>query len=69
MYNDELKTRALEWEAESIIDSKIEKGGIRHYLVKWVGYPRSANTWEPEVNLRNAADLIGEFDDANPTKP
>lgn len=47
MYNDELKTSALEWEVESIIDSKMKK--TRQYLVKWVGYPHSANTWEPEA--------------------
>jgi [histone H3]-lysine9 N-trimethyltransferase SUV39H len=51
-----------------LIDSKIEKD-VRYYLVKWVGYPKSANTWEPEINLRNSTDLIAEFDDAYPNKP
>ena len=44
------------------------KEDLRWYLVKWVGYPRSASTWEPEENLRNAFDKITDFDDANPGK-
>ena len=35
-----------EYEVESIIN---HRGGKRRreYLVKWVGYPSSENTWEP----------------------
>ena len=56
----------MEWDTEKILDSKIKKG-IRYYLVKWAGYAQS--TWEPEVHLRNSADLITEFDEKFPNKP
>ena len=35
---------------ENIINKRRRKG-TNEYLVKWVGYPESANTWEPETNL------------------
>jgi chromobox protein 5 len=52
---------ALEFQVEKIVDSRIVKNKIQ-YLVKWVGYPESENTWEPEVNVRNAQDAITQFD-------
>jgi hypothetical protein len=27
--------------------------GKPYYLVKWLGYPDSANTWEPVTNILN----------------
>lgn len=68
VFNDELGTYGLEYEAEALIDSKVYKGA-RSYLVKWAGYPASSNTWEPEVNLRNSTELIAEFDEKYPDKP
>jgi len=62
-----LKNTALEWEAEKVVDSKL-KDAKRFYLVKWVGYEHSENTWEPEVHLRNSIKLITEFDKAFPKK-
>ena len=59
---------ALEWEAEKIVDSKLEDGK-RFYLVKWIGYKDFENTWEPEVHLRNSVKLITKFDKAFPNKP
>ncbi|KAI5465191.1 hypothetical protein BGZ63DRAFT_172887 [Mariannaea sp. PMI_226] len=35
------------------------KGGKRQYLVEWVGYDKSAQTWEPESNLPKS--LTREF--------
>lgn len=38
------------------------------YLVKWVGYPSAANSWESAKNLSNATDLIEKYHDAHPRK-
>ena len=35
---------------------------IQQYLVKWLGYLTSENTWEPEGNLGNAAVKVREFE-------
>jgi len=67
MYNDELNGAALEYQVEKITDSRIVKNKIQ-YLVKWLGYPESESTWEPEVNVRNAQDAITQFDIEFPDK-
>ena len=36
---------------EKILDKRIRKGGRAEYLIKWLNYPESENTWEPENNL------------------
>ena len=41
----------------------------KQYLVAWKGYPPEENTWEPLVNLRNAAELIAEFEAAQGVPP
>jgi hypothetical protein len=68
IFNDELGDYGLEYEAQAIVDSKVKKGH-RFYLVKWVGWPESANTWEPEANLHNSTKLITKFDIKHPKKP
>lgn len=40
------------WEVEKIVEHKKLKNGKYKYLVKWVGYNDSDNTWEPQNNLR-----------------
>lgn len=35
-----------------------EVEGVVIYLVKWLGYPPSKNTWEPIQNLDKCEDLI-----------
>ena len=37
--------------AEGIEKSREGKAGLEYY-VKWLGYPASQNTWEPEAVLR-----------------
>ena len=48
----------LEYDVEQIVsyDAKRKK-----YLVKWLGYGHENNTWKPERNLANAAELINEY--------
>jgi hypothetical protein len=35
--------------------------GQFHYLVQWVGYPDSSNTWEPESNMKHAKRKVQEY--------
>ena len=50
-----------EWEVEEVL-AKRKRYGKTQYLVKWVGYPNSENTWEPEENLSNAGIKVQEFE-------
>lgn len=49
-----------EWEVEHIVDSRKFRRQLQ-YLVKWVGYPPSEQSWEPAFSLDNAQELIDEF--------
>ncbi|XP_055333420.1 heterochromatin protein 1-like isoform X1 [Paramacrobiotus metropolitanus] len=49
------------WLVEEIKDVKVDVKGKLTYLVKWVGYPDSVNSWEPEENCTLARRLIAEF--------
>ena len=35
--------------------------GKRIFLIKWIGYPKSQNTWESEKNLIGVKELFEEF--------
>ncbi|XP_069138883.1 chromobox protein homolog 1-like, partial [Argopecten irradians] len=50
-----------EYTVEKILDVRV-KSGKREYLLKWVGYPDSENTWEPEENL-DCPDIIAAYED------
>lgn len=39
-----------EFEVENIMDKRKRQGGTE-YLIKWLGYDATHNTWEPEENL------------------
>jgi len=41
-----------EWEVESILASRCyrHKKGLQ-YLIKWIGYLESENSWEPAENI------------------
>ena len=58
------------YEVEAVLQSKLtpNKRGIR-YLVKWMGYPNSENTWEPADNLTNSAELVQAFHKRYPKMP
>ena len=42
------------FEVESVLDKKVRKGKEPLYLIKWLGYPSSQNSWEPLSNLNEA---------------
>jgi len=47
-----------QYEVEEVLEMKIVKKGKqkqKFYLIKWVGYDSSQNTWEPEKNLNFTA--------------
>jgi len=58
------------YEVEKILQSRLtpNKKGIQ-YLVKWLGYPSSENSWEPTANLKNSPDLVAMFHKCYPKMP
>ena len=58
LYADEIDKKSKEREniciVEKIIKMKIQKGK-KYFLVKWVGFPASDNTWEPKEHLSEGA--------------
>ena len=49
------------YEVESILDEAQSVGGQTMFLVKWMGYPRSAATWQSEDDLDQCADVLKEW--------
>lgn len=49
-----------EYKIEDILQEKFQKG-TQQWLVKWVGWPESAATWEPLANLAGCEDFIARF--------
>lgn len=45
-----------------ILDRRISSNGDRQYLIKWKDYPNNFNSWEPYNNLKEAWDMIEEFE-------
>ena len=41
-----------EYEVEKIVKEGLDKNNRKLYLVKWVGWPESSNTWEPYNNIK-----------------
>ena len=50
-----------EWEVEKILNKKKTRG-VAKYLVQWKGFTAEGDTWEREENLKNAEELIKEFE-------
>ena len=50
-----------EWEVEKILNKKKIRG-VAKYLVQWKGFTAEGDTWERKENLKNAEELIKEFE-------
>ena len=50
------------------MDSRARGRGLQ-YLVKWVGYNESENSWESATNLKNAGDKVKAFHQKHPAAP
>ncbi|XP_047341400.1 chromo domain protein LHP1-like [Impatiens glandulifera] len=50
------------FEIESVRKKRIRKGEAQ-YLIKWRGWPETANTWEPLENLLACSDIIDAFEE------
>ena len=50
------------YEVETVLDARPtpNRRGIQ-YLIKWVGYPNSENSWIPASGMKHASKLIQEF--------
>ena len=49
-----------EWEVECVLGSRVNNRRLM-YLVKWLGWPDSENSWESERNLIHAKDAVQDF--------
>lgn len=50
------------YEVEKVVGKKRLDNGKLVYLIKWVGYDSSQNTWESLQNLSNVKGMIEEFE-------
>jgi len=50
---DDTPLTSNEFEVEEILSERQDQHGKSEFLVKWQGYPESANTWEPYQNFIN----------------
>ncbi|KAL3739099.1 hypothetical protein ACJRO7_020491 [Eucalyptus globulus] len=51
------------YEIEAVRRKRVRKGQVQ-YLIKWRGWPETANTWEPFENLMSCSDVIEAFEDS-----
>ncbi|XP_019159615.1 PREDICTED: chromo domain protein LHP1-like isoform X3 [Ipomoea nil] len=49
------------YELEAIRKKRLQQGKVQ-YLIKWRGWPESANTWEPHENLSSCPDVVAAFE-------
>jgi transposase InsO family protein len=57
-----------EFEVESILDSKQERGRV-FYFVHWKGYPISERSWVSSDAIQNSPLLLAKFHQDHPHKP
>ena len=50
-----------EWEVEKVLNKKKIRG-VDKYLIRWKGFMAEGDTWEKRENLKNAEELIEEFE-------
>lgn len=53
-----------EWVVEKILQHRV-RGKTTEYLVRWKGFTRDHDTWEPTKNLRNAVEKVKEYKKEN----
>ena len=54
---------------ERLLNHRDVKGRRTSYLVRWRGYPPSADTWEPRSQLMvEVLCLVEQYDKAHPVK-
>ena len=51
-----------EWEVEEVLDTRTMRKN-KQYLVRWKGFDRSHDSWEPAGNLQNAREKVRAFKD------
>ncbi|CAI9103302.1 OLC1v1001761C3 [Oldenlandia corymbosa var. corymbosa] len=51
------------YEIEAVRRKRVRKGQAQ-YLIKWRGWPETANTWEPLENLLQCSDVIDAFEES-----
>ncbi|XAR54278.1 hypothetical protein NMG60_11029337 [Bertholletia excelsa] len=51
------------YEIEAVRKKRVRKGEVQ-YLIKWRGWPETANTWEPIENLLSCSDVIDAFEES-----
>src|SRR5271154_4356118 len=56
------------YNVEAILNSKLTRGKL-FYLVKWEGWSREHNTWEPESHLNGSRKLVEKFHREHPSAP
>jgi len=50
-----------EWEVEKVLNKKKIRG-VEKYLIQWKGFMAEGDIWERRENLKNAGELIEEFE-------
>ena len=50
-----------EWEVEKVLNKKKIRG-VEKYLIRWKGFMAEGDTWKGRENLKNAEELIEEFE-------
>ena len=50
-----------EWKVEKVLNKKKIRG-VDKYLIRWKGFTAEGDTWEKRENLKNAEELIEEFE-------
>jgi len=57
----------LEFEVERILDHRVVQIARRRsevqYLIRWLGYGREYDSWEPQANLTNCQDIVAAYED------
>ena len=64
--------REEEWEIAEIVGKALRGQGLAqriHYFVRWKGFNRTIDSWEPIENFRNAKHLVCAFENQQLLQP